>query len=96
MAANRRAIAVYAGHDMTDPTLAGRLAAATVPTLVLWGQSDRVVDPDYGRAYAAAIPTATYQPLFETGHLPQLETPALALDAIWDFAAKHTPHQHSA
>jgi pimeloyl-ACP methyl ester carboxylesterase len=95
-AANRQAIAVYAGHDMTDPTLAGRLAAVTVPTLVLWGQSDRVVDPDYGRAYAAAIPTATYYPLFETGHLPQLETPALALDPIWDFATKHTPYQHRA
>jgi pimeloyl-ACP methyl ester carboxylesterase len=88
MGANRQAIAVYAGRDMTDPTLVDRLATVTVPTLVLWGQSDRVVDPDYGRAYAAAIPGATYQPLYETGHLPQLETPALTLSAIWDFAVK--------
>jgi pimeloyl-ACP methyl ester carboxylesterase len=86
MGGNRQAIAVYAGQTMTDPTLADRLAAVTVPTLVLWGQSDRVVDPEYGRAYAAAIPTATYQPLFQTGHMPQLETPELALTAIWDFA----------
>ena len=89
MGANREAIALYAGRDMTDPTLAARLAAVTVPTLVLWGQSDRVVDPDYGRAYAAAIPGARYQPLDRTGHLPQLETPALALGPIWDFADEH-------
>lgn len=93
MATNRQAIAVYAGRNMTDPTLAARLAAVTVPTLVLWGQSDRVVDPDYGRAYAAAIPGSTYHPLSGTGHLPQLETPALALAPIWDFADKHATHR---
>ena len=89
MGTNRQAIAVYAGRTMTDPTLADRLGRVTVPTLVLWGQSDRVVDPDYGRAYAAAIPGARYQPLERTGHLPQLETPDLALTAIWDFADEH-------
>ncbi len=89
MGTNRQAIAVYAGRTMTDPTLAARLARVTVPTLVLWGQSDRVVDPEYGRAYAAAIPGARYQPLPRTGHLPQLESPDLALGAIWDFAVEH-------
>jgi pimeloyl-ACP methyl ester carboxylesterase len=86
---NRQAIAVYAGRTMTDPTLAARLAHVAIPTLVLWGQSDRVVDPEYGRAYAAAIPGARYQLLPQTGHMPQLETPALALTAIWDFADRH-------
>jgi pimeloyl-ACP methyl ester carboxylesterase len=90
MGGNRQAIAVYAGRTMTDPTLAGRLARVTVPTLVLWGQSDRVVDPEYGQAYAAAIPGARYQPLHQAGHLPQIETPAAALTAIWDFADRHT------
>jgi len=89
MGANRQAIAVYGGRDMTDPTLTHRLNAVTVPVLVLWGQSDRVVEPDYGRAYAAAIPGATYQPLFEAGHMPQLETPDRTFGSIWDFATKH-------
>ena len=47
---------------MTDPTLRGRLANVTVPALVLWGDSDRMVDQDYGRAYAAAIPGADVRP----------------------------------
>jgi pimeloyl-ACP methyl ester carboxylesterase len=86
MAANRQAIALFAGTTMADPGLADRLAAVTVPTCVLWGESDRIVDPEYGKAYAAAIPGAVHRPLTGAGHLPQLETPQQTLEAVWDFA----------
>jgi len=89
MATNRAALAVYAGTSMADPTLAGRLAGVAVPALVLWGDSDRIVDPAYGRAYATAIPGARFQLLPATGHLPQIETPDQLLNPIWDFAATH-------
>ena len=85
-AGNRAAISVYAGPTMTDPALAGRLATLETPTLVLWGDSDGIVDVDYGRAYAAAIPLARFQLLAETGHSPQLETPDQVIHAIWDSA----------
>ncbi len=39
-----------------------------------------------GLAYAAAIPTARFQLLDETGHSPQLETPDQVIHAIWDSA----------
>jgi pimeloyl-ACP methyl ester carboxylesterase len=85
MAANGAALAVYAGSPaMADPTLLGRLTAITVPTLVLWGGSDQIVEPDYGRAYAAAIPTAHFEVLPATGHMPQMETPDLVLQTIWN------------
>jgi pimeloyl-ACP methyl ester carboxylesterase len=83
---NRAAIGVYAGTAMTDPTLAGRLRTLEIPTLVLWGDSDGIVDADYGRAYAAAIPMARFQLLPDTGHSPQLETPDQVIHAIWDSA----------
>lgn len=57
MPGNRASLAVYAGTAFADPGL----AAITVPTLVAWGEADRICDPDYGRAYAAAIPGAQYQ-----------------------------------
>ena len=85
-AGNRAAIATYAGASMSDPALAARLGSLEVPTLVLWGESDGIVDVDYGRAYAAAIPLAQFQLLPETGHSPQLETPDQVIDAIWDSA----------
>jgi pimeloyl-ACP methyl ester carboxylesterase len=87
MAGNREALAVYGGTTMTDPGLRARLGQVAVPALVLWGDSDRIVDPDYGRAYAAAIPGARFRLLPATGHMPQIETPAQLLGAIADFAA---------
>jgi pimeloyl-ACP methyl ester carboxylesterase len=76
MAGNRAALAVYAGEpSMVDLGLRGRLADISLPTLVLWGDSDGIADPDYGRAYAAAIPTARFKLLPGTGHLPQIESP---------------------
>ena len=85
-AGNRAAIATYAGASMSDPALADRLGKLEIPTLVLWGDSDGIVDLDYGRAYADAIPMARFQVLPATGHSPQLETPDQVVAAIWDSA----------
>jgi pimeloyl-ACP methyl ester carboxylesterase len=85
MAGNRAAIGVYAGTSMAGAGLAERLSAVTTPTLVVWGDSDRIADVDYGRAYAKAIPGARFQLLSNTGHLPQIETPEQLLDAVWTF-----------
>jgi pimeloyl-ACP methyl ester carboxylesterase len=84
-AGNRAALAVYSGATMSDPTLVERLATMETATLVLWGDSDRIVDPDYGRAYAAAIPKARFQVLKDSGHMPQIESADQLLNAIWDW-----------
>ncbi|TDW24489.1 alpha/beta fold hydrolase [Kribbella kalugense] len=75
----------YAGPSMSDSTLAGRLGGIDIPVHVLWGESDRIADPEYGKAYAAAIPLSTYTLLPRTGHLPQVETPEELLGAILDL-----------
>jgi pimeloyl-ACP methyl ester carboxylesterase len=80
-----QALIGYTGPAMSDPALAGRLADITIPVHVLWGESDRIVDPDYGRAYAAAIPVSTFTLLPRTGHLPQVETPEELLGALLDL-----------
>src|ERR1700730_17041697 len=90
MAGNRATLAVYAGTSMHDAGLADRLKGVTTPTLVVWGDSDRIADVDYGRAFAKAIPGARFQLLRNTGHLPQIETPEQLLDAISDFVEGQT------
>ena len=85
MAGNRATLTVYAGASMNDPSLSGRLQGVTKPTLVIWGDADRIANADYGRALAAAIPGARFQLLEKTGHLPQIETPDQLLDAIREF-----------
>jgi pimeloyl-ACP methyl ester carboxylesterase len=80
-----QALIGYADPAMSDPTLAERLGGLDVPAHVLWGESDRIVDPGYGKAYAAAIPLSTFTLMPCTGHLPQVETPEELLGALFDL-----------
>jgi pimeloyl-ACP methyl ester carboxylesterase len=84
-AGNGRAMAAIAGVGMSDSSLLARLAAVTVSTLVVWGASDRVVTPAYGRALAAAIPNASFVLVEDAGHLPHLEAGAATLEAVDRF-----------
>ncbi|WP_374945986.1 alpha/beta fold hydrolase [Agreia sp.] len=78
---NGETMAVIAGKGMSDPTLLGRLGTITVPTLVVFGESDRLVTPAYGRAVAGAISGADFAVVAAAGHLPHLEEP----EATWDI-----------
>ena len=74
--ANMATMRVLAGNPyMHDPKLAHRLARVTLPTLLLWGESDRIVSPAYGTAYAAAFGNAQLEIIPKAGHLPQIEQP---------------------
>ena len=86
-ASNRAALEVYGGRSMTDPGLAARLAQLTMPTLVVWGEADRMFTPAYGREYAAAIPGATFRLVPDAGHLPQLEAPEAVLALLAESLA---------
>jgi len=85
-AENRKTLQVYASA-MEDPTLRGRLTGIEVPTLVVWGEADRLADPSYGRAFAEAIPGARFVELAGAGHLPQIEAPDRLLKVVSEFAA---------
>ena len=86
---NREATALFAWSPyMYDPKLAGRLHRIRVPTLLLWGASDRIVTPDYGRAYGALIPGAQFELIEAAGHYPHLERPDLFAQKIVDFVAR--------
>lgn len=86
---NGRTMAVIAGAGMNDPALLGRLGALRVPALIVWGESDRIATPAYGRAVAAAVPGAEFAEIPEAGHLPHLEAPDATWAAIDPFLAKN-------
>src|SRR5262245_28169175 len=56
-----------------DPKLAGRLQRIACPTLLVWGDNDRLVPPAYGRAYLEHIPGAELKLIPDCGHLPMFE-----------------------
>jgi pimeloyl-ACP methyl ester carboxylesterase len=71
---------------MHDPKLRRRAHRIDIPCLVLWGKSDGIVTPDYGKAFAKAIPGARFSLISEAGHLPHIEQPMIAADEIAKFA----------
>lgn len=87
VAANLETLKVVAGDPyMHDPNLRERLGGVRIPVLVVWGDSDGIFTPGYGRAYAASFPNATFALVENAGHLPQLEQPAATMALIDRFA----------
>jgi pimeloyl-ACP methyl ester carboxylesterase len=70
---------------MHDPKLLRRLGRVRIPTLLLWGESDRIVSPAYGAAYAEAFGDGRLEVIPEAGHLPHIEQP----DATFARIAAH-------
>ena len=72
---------------MYNPKLLGRLHRIRIPTLVLWGASDRIAPAEYGRAYARAIPDARFETIERAGRFPHIEQPQEFANRIAAFAA---------
>ncbi|MFJ9818510.1 alpha/beta fold hydrolase [Streptomyces sp. NPDC101151] len=88
--ANMAALRLFSGGPaMADPTLRSRLADVAVQTLVLWGESDRIATPTYGKEYAASMGNARFEMVPEAGHLPHLEQPERTF-ALLDALAAET------
>jgi len=88
MAGDRIAHAQYTWDPyMHNPKLRHRLHRIDVPTLLIWGESDRVVTVSYAEAYRAMIPGARLVVIPQAGHLPQLEQPDLFVEHVLSFAA---------
>jgi pimeloyl-ACP methyl ester carboxylesterase len=68
-----------------DRGLTKRLHRITMPTLLLWGDSDGIVPPVYGKAFQRLLPHATLKVLERCGHLPQLEHPEEFISAVREF-----------
>lgn len=83
-AANFQTLKVY-DRKQGDPKLRRRLSRVNIPVLVVWGESDGVVDSDYGRAYAQSFPHARFELVSEAGHLPQIEQPERILNLVREF-----------
>jgi len=83
---NWEALCLYGWHPyMYNPHLRRWLARIAVPTLLLWGASDRVASPAYGRAYADLIPGSRFELIERAGHHPEIEQPEACVERIVAF-----------
>lgn len=86
---NRNAMARY-GFDppMHNPELKKWLHRIDVPTLLLWGEHDRLVPLAYARAFQSEIPDIRLHVFKACGHLPQQEKRDEFVQVVREFAAQ--------
>jgi pimeloyl-ACP methyl ester carboxylesterase len=86
MARGWDALCLYAWRPhLYNPRLRRWLRRISVPTLLLWGASDRIVAPGYAEAYRDLIPGARLQTIAEAGHHPELEQPEAVVEQVRRF-----------
>jgi pimeloyl-ACP methyl ester carboxylesterase len=71
--------------DQLAPGPVARLPEIRVPTLILWGERDRLIPPRWGQAFQQAIPGSRLVNFPDLGHVPQEENPAATLAALRDW-----------
>jgi pimeloyl-ACP methyl ester carboxylesterase len=71
-----------------DKGLSRRLHRVSAPTLIVWGNQDRLVPPVYADEFAQRLSDATIERLEGAGHFPQLEAPQATADVVRAFFAR--------
>lgn len=70
-----------------------RLASLTMPALVLWGDTDRVLHPSGADVFMAGLPNATKVVMEACGHAPMIERPGETAEHYLAFLAASTKAQ---
>jgi pimeloyl-ACP methyl ester carboxylesterase len=86
----RRAIIERMGQHVLQPP-EPMLARITAPTLLLWGDQDRMVPVSNAQDYLRALSDARLVVLPGIGHVPMEEVPGQVIDALRAFIPGATP-----
>ncbi len=73
-----------------------RLTEIEIPTLVVWGLSDRIVPVEAALGYHRLIPHSRLELFERTGHVPQMERPARFNSLLDQFVESAQPLQAGA
>jgi pimeloyl-ACP methyl ester carboxylesterase len=74
-APGHREILMSVNLGQSGASTAELLSGIKVPTLILWGESDPLIEPGAAKKFAAAISGSKLITYPKVGHLPQLEIP---------------------
>lgn len=85
---NRRATLKRFGYAY-DPLSEAEIARIAAPTLILWGEEDRLIPVEAGRWLDLTMPASTLVVYPKIGHLPQEEAPAATLGDLAPWLAAH-------
>lgn len=71
-----------------ETDLARRIGQVSHPTLILWGEEDRVFPISVGEELHRTINGSQFVRIPEAGHIPQWEQPAIANQAMVEFIVR--------
>ena len=74
-----------------DPLLRRRLGRITAPTLLCWGEHDRVAPRVCADAWVKEISGAALRTFAGSGHVPHVEEPDAVAAAVVEFCAAREP-----
>lgn len=87
---NRRATLKRFGYPY-DPLTEAEIAAVTTPTLILWGEEDRLIPVEAGQWLAKTMPNNALVIYPKIGHLPHEEAVEATLGDLQPWLAEHAP-----
>jgi pimeloyl-ACP methyl ester carboxylesterase len=90
MRGSGRPAAPYATDAIMDYDFSDRVGEIACPTLIVWGEDDRIVPVEAADAYERAIPRSRKIVLPETGHVPMLERPSAFNSLLDEFLTSVT------
>lgn len=70
-----------------DPLTVDEIASVQAPTLILWGEEDRLIPVEAGRWLDQVMPNSTIVIYEGIGHLPHEEAPEATLEAVSGWLA---------
>lgn len=85
---NRRATLKRFGYAY-DPLTEAEIAAVTTPTLILWGEEDRLIPVEAGQWLGKTMPNNRLVIYPGIGHLPHEEAPEATLGDLGPWLAEH-------
>jgi pimeloyl-ACP methyl ester carboxylesterase len=90
VARDRQAAVMFGWRPyMHNPSLKHWLHRIKLPSLVVWGEQDRIVAPAYGAHLTQRLQYARFLPVANAGHYPQVEQPEKVAAAIEAFAGEN-------
>ncbi len=86
----RRAQAKITKQVLGQSPVDDLLPSLKLPTLIIWGDHDRVLSPRWAGEYAKRIPGARLLMIPDSGHMPQIEAAKRVSGEISDFVTAST------
>jgi len=70
------------------PNLSGRLGGIEAPTLIVWGEKDRMIPVQYASKFQKEIRGSQLAIIKSSGHTPYFEKPEVFSDTVLEFLRK--------